>query len=654
MPGFQKANEANVGIYVRGGGADQNLFLLDNIPLYNVNHLFGFMSVFNPNAISNVDVLKGGFPARYSGRLSSVIDIAMKDADSKKFHATFNIGLISSSATLEIPIIKDKGSFLISARRTYIDLLAKPIINITKNTTSFNLYFYDFNAKFSYRINNKNRLYVGTYLGKDALGLSFNESITKDDFLISSTSKINLDWGNKVYYTRWNKLFDNGIFMNTTASYTTYNYNVALTSIYELDSLSKQIDYQKNSTKITSGIFDYALRTNFDWTFNDHNYIKYGIALTNHHFRPGTSFQENTKMSDTQNSSIGARNIYANEISLYAEDEITIGSKLKANMGINNTSFLVNSKTYNSLQPRFSASFLLNKNNSIRIAYSRMVQYLHLLTNNSIGVSNDLWIPVTENLKPQTANQYSISYLKSISEIALLTIETYFKQMDDVVEYKDGYSTIVNSNNWEQNIETGKGWSYGTEFLLTKKVGKFTGWIGYTLSWAYRKFENKNLGEKYPYKYDRRNDIGITINYKFSEKFDMSANWLHSTGSRFTLPSQEYAVVQNQNKYHLPIPDFVIFDGVGSGYNGPQKINYYSSINNQKMRAYNRLDLSFNWHKLKKHGERIWALSFYNAYNRQNPFFYFIANDQSNGRTKLYQQSLFPIMPSINYIFKIH
>ena len=651
LPGVQ-SSEGTSGFYVRGGGPDQNLILLDGVPVYNASHIGGIFSVFNADAIKSVSLTKGGFPARFGGRLSSVLQIDMKEGNSKELKGDFTLGLVSSKFTLEGPIIKDKTSFIISGRRTYIDLIAAPFINATSSPgseTDLILYFYDLNAKINHKISKKNRLFLSAYTGRDKLGVNFTEDYS-DQFSVEQTNlNFGLGYGNITSTLRWNHLFNDKLFSNTTLSYSRYSFNTdfGVNSTYT----------ENNNTEIwdvnfgyISGIEDLGARIDFDYIPNPNHEIKFGVSYTNHFFFPGeTSLAINEIQPDpTENFSLDttinfSENVRANEMFFYVEDNLNITPRLKANIGFhfgiynsNDTSSTTTiSNIYNndswSIQPRLSARYLINDRWSVKGSYAEMTQNIHLLSNSSIGFPSDIWVPATNTVPSQTSKQWAGNISTEILNGNIeLSLEGYYKTMDNLITYKAGYSNLSSTEPWQNSVETGgKGESYGAEFLFQKKKGKTTGWIGYTLSWTNRKFENINFGEWYPYKFDRRHDFSIVLSHKFNEKWDAGATWVYGTGNAMTFPQAIY---------------------LGTPYNNSQDVDYveyYGDRNSTRLAAYHRLDIGFNRTKKKKRLTKTLSFGAYNAYNRKNPFFAYLTYERGNRVAK--QVALFPIIPSISY-----
>ena len=651
LPGVQ-SSEGTSGFYVRGGGPDQNLILLDGVPVYNASHIGGIFSVFNADAVKSVRLTKGGFPARFGGRLSSVLQIDMKEGNSKQLKGDFTLGLVSSKFTLEGPIIKDKTSFIVSGRRTYIDLVAAPFINAASDPgseTDLILYFYDLNAKVNHKISKKNRLYLSAYTGRDKLGVNFSEDYS-DQFSVEQTNlNFGLGYGNITSTLRWNHLFNDKLFSNTTLTYSRYSFNTdfGVRSTYIENNESEIWDVNFG---YISGIEDLGARIDFDYIPNPNHEIKFGASYTNHFFFPGeTNLSINEIQPDpTENFSIDttinfSENVRANEMYIYVEDNLNITNRLKANVGFHigiynsndtsNASLVTN--IYNndnwSIQPRISARYLLNDKWSLKGSYAEMTQNIHLLSNSSIGFPSDIWVPATNSAPSQTSKQWAGNISTEIFNGNVeFSLEGYYKTMDNLITYKAGYSNLSSTEPWQNSVETGgKGESYGAELLFQKKKGKTTGWIGYTLSWTNRKFDNINFGEWYPYKFDRRHDFSIVLSHKFNDKWDAGATWVYGTGNAMTFPQAIY---------------------LGTPYNGSESVDYieyYGDRNSTRLDPYHRLDIGFNRTKKKKRLTKTLSFGAYNAYSRKNPFFAYLTYERGNRVAK--QVSLFPIIPSISY-----
>ncbi len=633
MPGVQSGNEGSTGLYVRGGGADQNLILLDDVPIYNASHLFGFFSVFNADAINHVELVKGGFPARYGGRLSSVIDINMKDGDMKKIKGEGSIGIIAAKATVEGPILKDKTSFIFSARRTYIDLLAQPFI---QSQNSFGYYFYDLNLKFNHIINPNNRLYLSTYLGDDKAYAQSKSSYGSGSIQYDEKDAFGLKWGNIITAMRWNHVFHPKLFGNFSATYSRYLFDISQNfqqTQTQANLPTKNLYYQN---QYFSGIRDVATKVDLEYFPTPNHLVRFGLQGIAHRFSPGVLTIASSERID---SVAGAAITNAFEISAYAEDDWKISNRLKANFGLHASSFSVEGQHYNSLQPRLSTRLLLANDFAIKASFATMTQFIHLLTNAGLGLPTDLWVPSTAKVKPQQANQWAFGLAKTYKSEYEFSAEVYYKTMNNLIEYKNGASYLSTDENWQDKVVVnGQGKSYGLELLLQKKTGVVTGWLGYTLSKSLRQFDELNFGKEFPYKYDRRHDVSIALTRKLKKRMDFSMAWVFGTGNAITLPVENYEGASNA------------IGSLGRG-NYYQDVTFYGDRNSYRMNSYHRLDLSFSWWKDKKWGQRKWTISIYNAYSQKNPFYMDISRDNS-GNKKFIQFSLFPILPSISYSFK--
>lgn len=651
LPGVQSGGEGQNGLYVRGGSPDQNLILLDGVPVYNASHLFGFFSVFNADAIKNVTLIKGGFPARYGGRLSSIIDISMKEGNMKSYHGAASIGLISSKLMLEGPIVKDKSSFAISGRRTYIDILARPLIRNALDDGEgggglFGYYFYDLNAKVNWRFSDKDRVFLSVYTGEDPFSFKYtdvNKNISESEL---STS---LQWGNLTSALRWNHVWSPKLFSNTTVTYSKYNFStgIGVGSVDYIDENTTDI-----YTSYGSGIDDYAMKIDFDYLPSPNHFIRFGASGIYHTFKPGltelafnVTSPEGTFVIDT---TLGQEDVNSWEYAAYIEDDMKIGNYLKLNLGLHYSLYKVGQQDYQSLQPRISANFRLPGDIALKASYATMKQYLQFLTSESIGLPWDQWLPTTSNIKPQESWQAALGLAKTFNDKYEVSVEGYYKEMNNVTAFKEGAGQF-DLKPWEELVTQGRGKSYGGEVFLQKKTGRFTGWLGYTLSWTTRQFDDKNSGIEYPYKYDRRHDISVVASYKITNKLDISATWVYGTGNAYSLANSTF--------YSYYYPELPYTKELN--LNGPYYFTESQSFKNRnefRMPAYHRLDVGIDYHIKRKKYKSTWSLGAYNAYNRSNPFFLNIETsyvDNPDGtyesKTILKQYSIFPIIPSLAY-----
>ena len=651
LPGVSSGGEGNTGFYVRGGGPDQNLILLDEATVYNASHLFGFFSVFNADAIKNVSLTKGGMPSNYGGRLSSVLDITMKDGNYKSFQTDGGIGLIASRLTLQGPIKEDTASYIISGRRTYIDVLTEPFIPDTSSFKGSGYFFYDLTAKLNWRLSDKDRLYLSSYFGRDVF--TFNNQDL--DFIF------NVPWGNATASLRWNHLFSDKIFVNTTAVFTDYN--------FAFEGGSSSFNF-----KLASGIRDYNLKQDYTYYHSSLHNFKFGWNYTFHRFIPSSlSASSGDVEFDTQDDV----KVFGNESAIYLLDEWNINESLKINLGFrlsmyqhigpfkryfkNPNSGVTDStreysnfqtiKTYFGPEPRFSARYLLPDQSSFKIGFAHNYQYIHLASISSVSLPTDLWFPSTEIVKPQIGTQYSLGYFKNFSENKYETsIELYYKDLRNLIEYKENSFPEDNlNNNVDNQLTFGNGYSYGAEFFLKKRMGNFNGWIGYTYSKTMRKFDEIDNGDWFPAKYDRRNDLSVVAQYQINDRVNIGAVFVYATGNSLSLPERRWFSLE-ENRI----------------------ITVWSKRNQYRLDPYHRLDISVTidskpfkevFNKKTNKSERIekkvvssWNISVYNLYNRANPYFIFFdySGDPLEGTAEFgaSQVSLFPILPSITWNFK--
>jgi hypothetical protein len=637
MPGVQKGSEGNAGVYVRGGGPDQNLVILDDAILYNVNHLFGFFSLFNGDALKSVELTKGGFPARFGGRLSSVIEMNMKEGSKEKLHGEGGIGLISSRLTLEGPLTKNKKmSFLASGRRTYADALVRPFIGGGRDG---GYYFYDLNAKLNYDFGRKDKLYLSGYFGLD----KFFARVREDNALNRGA----IDWGNRTATLRWNHLFNDKLFANTSLIYS--NYQFQITSL-------QQENGDEFNLRYLSNIRDLGAKIDFDYFPSPQHAIKMGATTTYHQFKPSAIVVRNTDLGEDRQE---VDRINVLESGVYVEDTWKPLPRLRLNGGLRISHFLLASgRSYLRPEPRLAVAYNLRNDLALKASYARMNQYVHLLSNTGIGLPTDLWVPTTDRIAPQQSWQVAAGLAKDfVNQGLTLTVEGYYKKMDNLIGYREGASFLLIEDpdradriGWEDNVTAGQGWSYGAEVLLQKKVGRLSGWVGYTLSWSQLQFPELNFGNRFFARYDRRHDISVVGIYELSPRITLSATWVYGTGNAITLPQANVpARLHEALPIGLPPTNNFGFFGV----TGLTNTTDFGSRNDFRMAAYHRLDLAVQFHrKMRKGHERTWEFGLYNAYSRLNPFFYYIGENDARTEQALRQISLFPIIPSFSYNFK--
>ncbi len=626
LPGVAMTSETSSGFSVRGGGFDQNLILLDEAVVYNPSHLFGFFSTFNNDAIKNVEFYKGNMPARYGGRLSSLVDIRMKEGNNQKFTGSGGISPIASRLTLEVPIVKDKGSIIVSGRRTYADLLAKLSKNeVARNTT---LYFYDLNMKANYTLNDKNRFYVSSYMGKDVFTLGGNSAFQPD-----------FRWGNITNTIRWNHVFNSKLFANTSLVYSNYDYRLA-------------IGFEDFAFDWESNLQDYAAKIDFDYFLNDRNTVTFGASTTFHLIDPGkvtlkTAGEEGTGRL-SKNRALDHAIYLSNEQILTDQWTISYGGRLGIFQNIGKgVSYRFNEQfertdsigyrsgdifnTYVRFEPRFTATYRLNRRSSIKASYARTTQFMHLASNSISGTPLDIWFPSSPNVEPQIADQVSGGYFLNLFGNRLETsVEVFYKQMNRQIDFKDHAELLLNPE-IEGELRTGDAWAYGAEFLIRKPSGKFNGWASFTWSRSYRKIPGINEGNTYRSTFDRPVNLSVVGNWEPSKRLTFSANWVYFVGLPFTAPS-------------------------GRLVYGNQVLPTYTERNGDRMPDYHRLDFSVTLDNKGNAGRKFqgsWNLSVYNLYGRKNAAFISFETDENRVlETSARKYTIFRWVPTISYNFK--
>lgn len=616
-PGVQSGGEAKSELYVRGGSPDQNLMLLDDVPLYYVAHFGGFYSIFNSDAINDVTLIKGGFPARYGSRLSSVLDIRMKEGNMQKFSVQGTAGLLSSKLSVEGPIITDKMSYILSVRKNML-----PIFKLFGTGISYN--FYDMNAKLNYRVSTKDKLFLSFYMGDDYISIAENTKLSKN--------KTNVKWGNTLFALRWNHIVSNKLFSNLTLSNTYYRYKNTFKYDIKIDSLHKSLH-----NSLTTAINDLSLKLDFKYSMLSRINIRFGANSIYHTFIPNDEYflMKGTGIATVEKKYASNMNVLEN--ALYAESDLRYNI-INANMGLRFSSYHFGSTHYNSVEPRALLNFIVREDVSVKYSFSKMIQYVHLLDYSGVGIPSDYWMPTTKNVKPENSLQNTVGISKTFKNNSYdLSLEAYHKTLNNLITFVPGKSLIGNLDSWEHVIEkNGTGLNYGLELFLQKKSGKTTGWVGFTASKAERTFDNINNGKTYMFKYDRLYDINIVANHRLNNNIVLSASWTYGTGYPITLATEHYSIYGDE-------------------------ILVYGDKNSFRMRDYHRLDAAINFNKKTTWGERTWTLSVFNLYNRQNPYYYYYERKLLGigesfkpiyDTIKLYQRSLFSIFPSISYSFK--
>lgn len=651
-PGVATGTEGVAGLYVRGGNADENLFLIDGNPVYQINHVGGLFSAFNPEAIRNMEFFKGGFPARYGGRISSVVDVNTKEGNMREYHGSASIGLISGNLSLEGPIIKDRTSFQIALRRTWLDVLTAPalaVVNKIQKKEGFRARgryaFHDLNLKVNHRFNDRSSMFVSLYNGNDVLkggGSDFSTSSTETPY--NNDADMSLRWGNLMATAGWTYVFNNQLFGRVSGVFTRYRSNLVSSdkSVYGEKGTEEYSEQFNESTSLTS-ITDIGLRTSFDYLPSINHHVRFGGDFLVHRFRPefnrirasDTGVKDTTDIGKVYTDDL----LWGKEFSLFAEDDWELTPVLRVNGGLRFSLFSIQKKTYTSVEPRLSLRWLLDKNLSFKASYARMNQYVHLLSNSYLNLPTDAWMPVTRNLKPLLSDQLSAGLYYSLNNTYDFSVEGYYKWMNNLLDFKDGYSFLPGTAAWDEKIVGGKGRSYGAEFMVRKETGRTTGWIGYTLSWSDRCFKEINNGLRFPSRFDNRHKLNIVVMHKLSPKVEVTGAWTYSSGNHLTLSLENY-------------------EGVGG-----EGIDYYVSRNNYQMAPYHRLDLGLNIYRPKKKGRMgIWNISIYNAYSRMNPFMVYkssktVPTPENGPNTYKHvpsfkQIGIMPVIPSITYTYK--
>jgi len=653
LPGVQSSGEGNAGFYVRGGGVDQNLILLDNSTVYNASHLFGFFSVFNADAVKNIEITKGGGAASYGGRLSSVLDINLKEGNSKSFHGAGGIGTIASRFTVEGPIKKDTSSFILSGRRTYIDVLAKPFMNPESSFNGSGYFFYDLNAKFNYRLSKRDQLFASVYTGKDVFSLNSSDA----------GFSTRIPWGNTTGTIRWAHQSGSKLFMNAILTYTDYK--------FQFEGKQDQFTFG-----LSSGIRDYGAKVQWSYYPNPTHRMKWGMDYTFHKFTPNNTYAS----SGDVNFDLGEQvKLFSHESAAYFQDDFDINEKWRINAGVRipyfmhvgpftrytyptSTSSVGGSTTpittiyeknkkvadYVGFEPRFNARYEINKASSFKMALSRNLQFITLTSLSPSSLPTDVWLPSTDRLKPQLASQVSVGYFRNFFDDSWeSSIELYYKDMQNQSDYREGSTPDQTvGDNIDNLLVFGRGYSYGAEFFIKKRMGDFSGWVGYTWAKTMRIFEEVNNGKAYPTRWDRRHDLNVVLMFTLSPRVDLGFVFVYATGNAITLPISRY-----------------FFEG--------NLVEVYGERNSFRMAPYHRADFSLNV-KGKLMRSRFdaelnqvveeprkfrssWNFSVYNLYNRMNPYFiYFATKDNNNGGFQITarQVSLFPILPSITWNFE--
>ena len=643
MPGVQSGREGSGALYVRGGSPDQNLTLLDDVPIYYVSHIGGFLSVFDANAISDVRLVKGGFPARYGGRLSSVLDVRLKEGNKKQLSGNAGIGVLATHLSLEGPLKNGKTTFLVSARRGNLDLFSRVASRISSGGNSVVGYsFYDASLKVSHQLTPKDQVFAALYLGGDRLFLTQKPQTIpnpKGDFRYQGES--NLRYGNALASLRWNRQFSPKLFGNATLAATQFRYENGQSYHSEDDSPTGR--NEDSQVLFTSGVQDVQAKADFDYYASPQHQLRFGGTAIYHTFTPGVNSFTTKTSTIAVDTTFGSQRVSAREVALYGEDEIRVNARLSANIGLRAVIYSVVGRTFGGVQPRILVTYLVGEHTALKASFSTMQQYLHLLSNNGAGLPTDLWVPATARVAPQRAQQLAVGVAHTIAAWGIeVSMEAFHKSLHDLIEFREGATFYNSSQDWQDKVVTGgRGQVQGIEMLVQKKTGRLTGWVGYTLARNERQFDQLNAGQWYPYKFDRRHDASVVLIYQLRPGITLSATWVYGTGNALTLAEGNYNVIEQSYGHGLR-------SNVASERYFYQEAELYGSKNSYRMRAYHRLDIGATFTKSVRHGERIWRVGAYNAYSRNNPYYIYYSLDAARQK-QLYQLSLFPILPAVSY-----
>lgn len=611
LPGVQQAQEGTTGFLVRGGNTDQNLIQLDEATVYNPNHLFGLVSTFNINSINNVQLIKGGFPSQYGGRLSSIVDITMKDGNKENYQVEGGMGLLSTNLTVQGPITKSKSSFIVSGRRSYLDLLQKTFV--PGSTTLYS--FYDLNAKLNFELGKNDKIIFSAFKGRD-----------NGQYTGANSLNYGIGFGNSAATLRWNHLFSSKLFANTSVIYNNYDNGVSTTqgNYYSL---------------LYTGINDINAKIDLTWIPSPKHFVKFGATYFNHTLFPAAYSSKIPKKGKTRvtiDRALVPKN-YSNEMALYANDELNLTETFSISYGVRIPAFISKSKTYVLIEPRATAKLSLGQTTSLKASYTVMNQFLHAVPYSTASLPTDFWIASGSLVKPQNSQQYSLGLFKNLKEdVYEISIEGYYKEMKNQVLFKQGTQLTLEST-IENQLTFGNGTSYGLEFFTKKSTGRLTGWFSYTLSKTTQVFPELNFGNPFPFTYDRRHNLAIVGTYDINKRWSVSGDFVFRTGNAYTIPVGRIPIAE----------DGTLYDGY---------YNDYTTRNNARLNSYHRLDISVSYKKDRKlfgkKYESELVFGAYNIYSRKNPYFVYLTVDPATKKPQAFQVSLLPIIPTISYNFK--
>jgi hypothetical protein len=700
LPGVQSVGDGNAGIYVRGGNYDQNMITLDGSTLYNADHLKGFVSCLNADVIQNVVLYKGGFPARFGSRLSSVIDIGIREGNNEYYHAGATLGVLSSKIHAEGPIEQGKSSFIIAARMSYLDMIVQPLIrklaDNSRTLASFaDMDYYDINAKLTRKFSDRDKVSAVFYLGNDVAVTAPSDSrqefffeLYNSNSLSNKSDRTENRWGNLVSSIYWTRTINDRMNSNVNLSYSRFQYRLKMSSVIENEIIDLGIDkrrsyyYENTRAAYNSGIADVSLAGDFNYVPDNLHHIRFGGKLSSQHFTPTVDvfkYVRTDKLGlsgeyfiteSTIDTLLGKTNALRT-MAVYCEDDFSAGDRLKFNTGLRYTLFNVKGKAWHSLEPRLSGRLLLSDALALKASFSLMQQGIHMLSSNNIVMPSDLWVPVTEKFAPMKSYQFAagINY-RTIKEVDY-SLEGYYKTLNNTLEYMEGTSYMTAAGGWEEMVAAGRGWSYGMEFMAQKKTGRTTGWLSYTMSWSWRQFDRPgqliSAGDKFYANNDCRHNLSLTLSHRMGKSIELSGTFVLNSGKRGTLATDvmyggiidefdPYCIPANMASSHLD--DHVIYHPYGFSEipDGAAYINHYSRFttfsgrNGYELPLYHRLDIGVNYFIFHKTGKSTISLSVYNLYNRQNISNVYVG--YHNDKTVLKGVCLLPVMPSINYSYQ--
>lgn len=659
QPGVSAGIEGFAGMYVRGGNDDENLFLIDGNPLYQINHLGGLFSAFNVEAIDDISFYKAAFPARYGGRLSSVVDIKTKDGDYHNYHGSLMLGLTSGNVNIGGPIVKGRTSFAFSMRRSWLELVSVPalaLMNIKEKKMGRKVIggysFTDLNFKINHLCKDQSKLSLLFYYGADRLKIGEKQFSTKETEASYTGEDINkLKWGNLLTALNWQKSLNDRLKLELNASYTRYTSSMNQ-SVEDTFGNKGEEDYTReyNERNTQNGINDVSFNARLAYAFTENHRLLIGANYTYHHFNP-EKIRNISSNPEIQSDSIYTnQTLRGNEFSVYVDDDIAFSSAFKVNAGIRLNGFSVRNKTYFTVEPRLSARVSLSRQLSLKAGYARMSQFVQQVSDSYISLPTDFWMPINEKFKPLISDQVSMGLYYSQNNNYTFSVEGYYKWMNNLLEYKDGYNLLPSSTHWDSKLTSGSGTAYGVDFMAEKNIGRLKGFVGYGLMWTNRHFAEINQGRDFPSKYDNRHKLNIALSYSINSNIDINCGWTYMTGNRVTLSLENYQDLPSAGFPSFIAPSLPNKDGWG--------IDYYDSKNNVRLPAYHRLDLGMNIYRPQKNGRMgIWNVSIYNAYSRMNPIVIqkSTIKQTTSGKPvppKFQTLSIFPIIPSVSYTYK--